>query len=138
MDYELKRSVSDIQSKSASLDFSVMAAARRAAGPSPRDLLARVIACHVIGRHKARSAAAAASEIYSNDAAVLAALAAPGRIGKAASGPARTDTATWAVELVTPGNLDFLQLIAPASVYSQLSQRPGAIRVDLHRGAGRR
>jgi hypothetical protein len=65
-----------------------------------------VIACHVIGRRKARSAAAA-SEIYGNDAAVLKALAAPGLIGKAATGPARTDTATWASELVTAGNLDW-------------------------------
>jgi hypothetical protein len=92
-----------------------MATARRAQ-PLPRDLLARVIACHVIGRRKARSAAAAASEIYGNDAAVLKALAAPGLIGKAATGPARTDTATWASELVTAGNLDFLQLVAPNSV----------------------
>lgn len=64
------------------------------------------------------------------------ALAAPGLIGKAASGPARTDTATWAAELSTVGVLDTLQIVAPASVYSQLSQFPGSIRADISGRSG--
>ena len=55
MDYELKRSISDIQSKIASLDFSVMAASRRAASPSPRDLITRVATCYLLGRQKTKA-----------------------------------------------------------------------------------
>jgi hypothetical protein len=129
-DYELKRSLSDIQSKIASLEHSVMAA-RRAPATSRQRLFARVVACHVLSKRLARPAAAIAAEDYGNDPGLLRALAAPGMIGKAASGPARTDTAGWAAELATSGTLETLQIIAPNSVYAQLSQRPGAIRVDI-------
>ena len=112
----LNREFRDVHSMVSRLDAS-MATARRAP-PSPQRLLCRVAVCHILGRRKARSAAAAASEIYSNDPAVLKALAAPGLIGKAAIAPAQTTVTAWAAELVSSGNLDFLQLIAPSSVYS--------------------
>ena len=76
----LKREFRDAHAVLSRLDAG-MATAHRAQ-PSPRDLLARVIACHVTGRHKTRAAAAVAAEHYGNDAAVLKALASPGRIGK--------------------------------------------------------
>ena len=66
-DYELKRSISDIQARIASLNAIV----RRAAGPSPHRMLSRVMACHVLGRHKSRGPEAIADEIYRNDAAVM-------------------------------------------------------------------
>jgi hypothetical protein len=96
-------------------------------------MLSRVMACHVLGRHKSRGPEAIADEIYRNDAAVMRALAAPGAIGKAAVAPAQTTVSGWAAELVAAGvlDLDFLQLPAPNSVYTKLSQRPGALRVDL-------
>jgi hypothetical protein len=128
-DLQLHRSISDIQSKISSID----ASARRAAGPSPHRLLARTLACYVLGRQTARAPTLVAAQLYNNDARLLAALSSPGLIGKSAVAPAQTTVSGWASELATPGNLDldFLQLLAPNSVYSQLSTRDGAIRVSL-------
>ena len=130
----LKRGFRDVHSVVSRLDRQM----RRLVEPSanhatPNQLLAKLLTCHVIGRKNARPAAATAAELYANDPGLLVALARPGMIGKAASAPATTTAATWAGELGTPSVYDqgFLQLVAPASVYAQLSQRPGSIRVSL-------
>jgi hypothetical protein len=94
-------------------------------------MLARTLACHVVGRARTKPAAAIAAEVYGNDPTLLQALAAPGMVGKAATGPAMTSDGPWAGVLVTAGNADFFQVLTPNSIYSQLSQHPGAIRVSL-------
>ncbi|CUT11347.1 hypothetical protein BF49_2427 [Bradyrhizobium sp.] len=70
-------------------------------------------------------------EHFPYDADVTKGLARPGSIFKAASGQAITTQSGWAAELVTTGVLGSLQIVAPVSVYSQLSQVPATIRVDL-------
>ena len=54
-------------------------------------------------------------------------------VTKAASVPAQTGLTGWAAEIAQQGvsSDGFLQLLTPNSVYSQLSQRPGSIRVSL-------
>jgi hypothetical protein len=71
------------------------------------------------------------AETYGNDPDLLKALAAPGTIGKAAMTPAQTTVSGWAAELSTPTILDTVQIVAPQSVYGQLSSCAGAIRVSL-------
>ena len=92
-------------------------------------MLGKVLACHVLGRRKSCPAARIAAEAYNNHPDLLKAMAAPGLIGKSAMTPAQTTVSGWAAELATPGGLDFWQTLTPASIYSQLSARPGAIRV---------
>lgn len=99
--------------------------------PTARELFARVLACHVTGSRDTRPAALVAAEQYANDPALLKALAAPGMIGKAAIGPALTTQTGWASDLTSPLALGTLQLAAPNSVYSQLSQRASSIRTSL-------
>jgi hypothetical protein len=126
----MRREVRDARAIVSRLDAS-MAVARRASSPPPQALLAKVLACHAIGRQKGGGAARAVAERYNNESGLLKALAAPGMIGKAAVAPANTTVAGWAAELSTPGNADFWQVLAPSSIYSQLSSHPGAIRVSL-------
>lgn len=102
--------------------------------PNPRALLGKLLTCYAISQKNDEPVARTAAEIYGNSPLLLQALARPGSIvNKAASAPAMTSVAGWAQELATPAVLDvsFLQLLAPTSVYSQLSARPGAIRVSL-------
>jgi hypothetical protein len=125
----MQREFRDVHGIMSRFDAS-LAVARRASSPPPQALLAKVLTCHVLGR-KGGGAARAVAEVYGNDAGVLRALARPGLIGKSATAPAMTTVSGWAAELASPGNLATLQILAPNSVYRQLSQRPGAIRVDL-------
>ena len=104
--------------------------AQRSSRP-PQQLLSRVLACHLIGRRKTCAPARVCAETYGNDAALLEALARPGWIGRSAMTPAMTGVAGWAAELATVGGLDFWQTLAPASIYAQLSLRPGAIRATI-------
>ena len=52
---------------------------------SPHDLLTTTLTCHAVSQRNARPAASAAADLYGNDASVLAALASPGLLGKAAA-----------------------------------------------------
>ena len=60
----VRREFRDVHAIVSRLDTSIAVA--RGAIPSPRDLLARTLACHALGRHKSRPAAAVAAELYSN------------------------------------------------------------------------
>ena len=123
----LKRQFRDVHSMVSRLDRQP----QRPNHPSPQHLLAKTLACYLLSRKRRQPPAAIAAEAYGNDRDVLQALSTPGMIGKSAMTPAMTTVAGWAAELVTPGGLDFWQVLAPNSIYSQLSQRPGSIRVDL-------
>jgi hypothetical protein len=97
----LRRELRDTRSIAANIDRRL----RGLDGPprtTPRDLLSKVLAAHVIGRRNARPAASTVAEVYGNDAAVLDALARPGMIGKAASAPA---TMTTAADLSSPRSM---------------------------------
>jgi hypothetical protein len=127
----LRREVRDVRGIVANLDNRSRKA--ESAAIHPQQLLARTLTCHAIGRQRARPAAAVAAETYGNDPALLKALASPGLVGKAASGPAMTSDAAWAGTLAQAGTSDtgFLQMLTPNSIYAQLSKHPGAIRVSL-------
>src|SRR3954454_6554690 len=99
--------------------------------PAPGATFARVVTAMVLGRRDGTPAAAIAAKHFPYDADVTKGLARPGSIFKAASGPAMTTVPAWAGELVTPGVLGALPIIAPQSVYSQLSRTPASTRVAL-------
>jgi hypothetical protein len=112
--------------------------------PTPRALLGKLLACHALATKNEEPAARIAAEVYRNSPLLLEALARPnslvspkhgegGIVSKAASVPAQTTLTGWAAEVAQQGvsGDGFLQLLTPNSVYSQLSSRPGSIRVSL-------
>lgn len=129
----LKRQFRDMHSMISRLDQQSRSS-EPARTPNPRELLGRLLTCHAISQKKNETVARTAAEVYGNSPMLLQALARPGAVvNKAASAPAMTTVSGWAAELAQPAVLDvgFLQLVAPQSVYSQLSARPGSIRVSL-------
>ena len=90
----LKRQFRDVHSVVSRLDHKLTEPA--AIHPSPQHLVSKVLACHLLGRARTKPAAAIAAEVYGNDPDLLKALAAPGMVGKAASGPAMTTVAAFA------------------------------------------
>ena len=94
----LKREFRDARTVLLRLDHQMRRLAEPSNHATPQQLLARVFACHVLGRHKAQPPARVAAERYNNDAALLGALAAPGMIGKSAMTPAMTSVSGWASE----------------------------------------
>jgi hypothetical protein len=56
----------------------------------------------------------------------------PAFVAKATTAPAQTTVTGWAAELVgTSTHNGLLSMIAPRSVYSQLSLRPSAVRLSF-------
>jgi hypothetical protein len=111
----LKRQLRDVHAVVSNIDHRSRAP-RPGAHTSPKSMLSRVLACHLLGRRKSTSAARIVSETYGNDPDVLRALASPGMIGKSAMTPAQTTVSGWAAELSQPDNLDFWQVVSPESV----------------------
>ena len=115
-DYELKRSISDIQSKIASLDHSVMTAARRDR-PRPGGLVARYAAVELLARAQKRSRADVAREFGTDrDLARLIEL-------KGAMAPAQTTVAGWAAELVATVVQDIADNLLPQTACRNCAAR---------------
>ena len=103
-DYELKRAISDIQSRISSLDYQF----RKPSEPR-RDgsLVARMAAALLIGRASKRPPSAVAAQLWPHDVHL-----------KAARGPALTGQAAWAAELVAVVTADISDRMLGASVFS--------------------
>ncbi|MBR1286064.1 phage major capsid protein [Bradyrhizobium sp. AUGA SZCCT0177] len=127
----MRRELRDARAIVSRLDASMAVARRAVPRRSPQQRLAQTLACYAIGRQKTQAPARIAATLYNNDPALLATLASPGMIGRSAVAPAMTTVSGWAAELASAGNADFLQVLAPKSIYAQLSAFPGAIRVSL-------
>ena len=98
-DYETKRILSDVQSRIASLDYNVMAAAQRAR-PRPGGLVARYAACKLLAHAEKRQPEDVARQYFGNDRDLN------GWITRAASGPAQAGVAGFAAELLRIITLD--------------------------------
>lgn len=104
---------------------------RERGAPAPGATFARVVTAMALGRHHGIPAAAVAAREFAYDGDVVKGLARPGAIFKAASGPAMTSVPAWAGELVGTTVSGALTIVAPNSIYAQLSQQPATIRVAL-------
>jgi len=134
----MRRELRDVRTVASNIDHRTRNLTSPAAIPSSDALLSKALVCHALSGLRSKpgepvAAAAVATELYKSNYAVVGALAQPGLIGKAASAAANTGVTGWAAELANQGVSDrgFLQLLAPNSVYAQLSQRPNSIRIDL-------
>jgi hypothetical protein len=96
-------------------------------------MLVRVGACHLLaGIDRHRPVAEIAQRRFDDHERVLQALAhkSGSWIARGITNPAATTVATWAAELVGGRNIDGLAALAPASIFSQLSER-AAYRVSF-------
>jgi hypothetical protein len=97
---------------------------------SPREMLAKVVTCHLYGAAHHMAPAEVASKIYQNGKVEQAVADPAHMIQKGIVSPATTFTATWAAELANIGFLDAFATFAPAMIYSQLAAR-GPYRLDF-------
>ncbi|MBR0823750.1 phage major capsid protein [Bradyrhizobium liaoningense] len=118
--YELKRAISDVQSKISRLDHRLQHAASGAPGDD-RSLITRIAACLLLGRSQKRSAGALAAQLWPHDLEL-----------KAAVSPAMTSVSGWAGELVGSLVQDLASRMLPSSCFSQL--RTTGLSYDLTEG----
>jgi hypothetical protein len=92
--------------------------------PPPSRLLIRAAACHFIGCATKTPVRQVLSQTYNDNPGLVAIYNRPGQKQKSQTNPARTDTATWAAELVDASNYSgVMASLAPASVFARLAAR---------------
>lgn len=112
-DYAIQRSISDIQSRIASLDHSVMAAAH--ARHRSGSLIARLATCELLATIENQKPVDICRQHFGSDRDLSRLIAT-----RAASGPALTTQTTWAAELAAVVVADIADNMLPSSAFSQL------------------